>query len=427
LDTENEACGRRRVCIVVHSRANYGRVKSVMRELKSDPRVELQLVVGASALLNRTGNVVNVIEKDGFEITACAPFIVEGNTPVTMAKSTGLGIIELATLFENIRPEIVVTVADRFETMATAISASYMNIPVAHIQGGEVTGSIDESVRHAVTRLSHLHFPATERAAQYLVRMGEDPERVFWVGCPSIDTIATIDLSMPGDFFLRNMGTGNPPRPNEPYVVVLQHPVTTEYGDGLAQMSETLEAVRELGMRAVCLWPNIDAGADDISKGLRLLREWKLDQHFSFFKNFPVEDYARLIANCSCLIGNSSSALREGAFMGVPAVNIGSRQQWREHADNVINVPHNAEAILAAARRQIAHGRYPQSTLFGDGTAGRRIAKALAVAPLDVVKVLNFVFDEAERTGSKAVSGGTMERIEPRLESVLSDARARFD
>ncbi len=399
---ENKIPKPRRICVVVHSRANYGRVKSVMQKLKDDPRIELQLIVGASALLERTGNVVNIIEQDEFKITARAPFIVEGNTPVTMAKSTGLGIIELATLFENIQPEIVVTVADRFETMATAISASYMNIPVAHIQGGEVTGSIDKLVRHAVTRLSHLHFPATGRAAQYLIRMGEDPERVFLVGCPSIDAIANIDMAMPSDFFERNKGTGHPPKPNEPYIVVLQHPVTTEYGAGLAQVNETLNAVRGLGMRTVWLWPNIDAGADDISKGLRLSRERKLDERFSFFKNFMVEDYARLIANCSCLIGNSSSALREGAFLGVPAVNIGSRQQWREHASNVTNVPHTADAIEAASRRQIAHGRYPRSTLFGDGAAGERIVEVLASAPLGVVKVLNFVFDEADVTKSKA-------------------------
>jgi UDP-hydrolysing UDP-N-acetyl-D-glucosamine 2-epimerase len=390
-----EQLGKRRVCVVVHSRANYGRVKSVLRELKKNPAVDLQLVVGASALLNRTGNVSSVIEEDGFEITARTPFVIEGDTPATMAKSTGLGIIELATLFENVAPHVVVTVADRYETMATAITASYMNIPVAHIQGGEVTGSIDEAVRHAITRLSHLHFPATKRAADYLVRMGEDPQSVFWVGCPSIDAILDIDLSLPADFFVRNKGTGHPPEAGEPYVVVLQHPVTTEYGSGFMQIEQTLSAAKALGMRTVWLWPNIDAGAEDISKGLRLFREHERAEKFSFFKNFSVEDYSRLISNCACLIGNSSSALREGSFLGVPAINIGSRQNWREHDGNVIHVPHDAAAIEAAARRQIAHGRYPRSTMFGDGTAGRKIADAVSNAPLNVKKVLQFVFDEA--------------------------------
>lgn len=417
MAAEKKASDRRRVCVVVHSRANYGRVKSVLQALKDDPRVELQIIVGASALLNRAGNAIDVIQADGFEITARAPFIIEGDTPSTMAKSTGLGIIELATLFENLRPQIVVTVADRFETMTTAITASYMNIPVAHIQGGEVTGSIDESVRHAVTRLSHLHFPATERAAGYLTRMGEDPQRVFWVGCPSIDAITSLDLGMPADFFVRNKGTGSPPKPDEPYIVVLQHPVTTEFGSGLGQVNETLTAVKALGMRTVWLWPNIDAGAEDISKGLRLFREHEHDERFSFFKNFSVEDYARLIANCTCLIGNSSSALREGAFLGVPAVNIGSRQSWREHAANVVHAPHEAAAIEAAARRQIAHGRYPRSTLFGDGLAGARIAKAIVQAPLDVTKVLQYALDDAKAAAAAQPGGAKI------LPGALSTAR----
>ena len=164
----------RKICVVVNSRANYGRIKSVMRAVSQHPKLKLQLLVGASALLHRFGSVVDVIRADGFEPTAVVHSIVEGETPTTMAKSTGLGILELASQFENIKPDVVLTVADRFETIATAIAASYMNIPVAHTQGGEVTGSIDESVRHAVTKLSHIHFPSSQRAYEFLLRMGED-------------------------------------------------------------------------------------------------------------------------------------------------------------------------------------------------------------------------------------------------------------
>ena len=148
---------RRTVCVVVNSRANYGRIKSVLAAIRARPDLELQLILGASALLYRFGNVRQIIEADGFTPAATVYTIVEGETPTTMAKSTGLAILELATLFENLKPDIVLTVADRFETMATAVAASYMNIPLAHTQGGEVTGSIDESVRHAVTKLAHLH------------------------------------------------------------------------------------------------------------------------------------------------------------------------------------------------------------------------------------------------------------------------------
>ena len=234
---------RRKVCVVVNSRANYGRIKSVLEAIKAHPQLELQLITGASALLHRFGQVVDRSARDGFEPCATVYSIVEGETPTTMAKSTGMAIIELATQFENLRPDVVLTVADRFETIATAIAASYMNIPVAHTQGGEVTGSIDESVRHAVTKLSHIHFPATELARDYLIRMGEDPATVHWTGCPSIDAIASIDLSLPRDIFERYRGVGADLDPTQPYVVVLQHPVTTEYGQGLEQIEETLEAV----------------------------------------------------------------------------------------------------------------------------------------------------------------------------------------
>src|SRR4029079_6719023 len=175
---------KRKICVVVNSRANYGRIKTVMRAVTEHPKLELQLIVGASALLHRFGSVIDVIRADGFEPTAVVHSMVEGETPTTMAKSTGLGILELASQFENIKPDVVLTVADRFETISTAIAASYMNIPVAHTQGGEVTGSIDESVRHAITKLSPFQFPATELAARRVVAMGEDPAWVFNVGCP---------------------------------------------------------------------------------------------------------------------------------------------------------------------------------------------------------------------------------------------------
>lgn len=380
----------RTVGVVVNSRANYGRIKSVLTAIQARPDLELQLIVGASALLYRFGNVRQIIERDGFTPAATVYTIVEGETPTTMAKSTGLGILELATLFENLEPDIVLTVADRFETMATAVAASYMNIPLAHTQGGEVTGSIDESVRHAVTKLAHLHFPATERAADNLIRMGEDPATVFCTGCPSIDIVAGLDLSLPRDIFKSYLGVGAEIDPGRPYLVVLQHPVTTEYGRGLEQINETLKAVTAFGMQTVWLWPNVDAGSDDISKGLRMYREKHHPANLHFYRNFAVEDYARLIDNAACLVGNSSSALREGAFLGVPAVNIGTRQQGREHGPNVLHVDYRADDILGGIRTQVAHGKYERSTLFGDGSAGKRIADVLATAPLSVQKRLAY-------------------------------------
>ncbi len=381
----------RRICVMVASRANYARVKSVLAAVRAHPGLELQLVVGASALLYRFGSAVDVIRADGFEPSAITYTIIEGENPTTMAKSTGLGIIELSSIFENLRPDIVLTVADRFETMATAVAASYMNIPLAHTQGGEVTGNIDESVRHAITKLAHVHFPATEASRERVIRLGEDPALVFNVGCPAMDAVAALDLALTNDLFDRYGGLG--PRldvEREPYLLVLQHPVTSEYGSGRWQIEQTLGALRELGMQAILLWPNIDAGSDDVAKGIRVFREDHRPDWLHLFRNFSVEDYARVLANAACVVGNSSSGIREGSFLGVPHVNVGTRQAGRERGANVLDAPYDAKAIATAVRRQLEVGRYPRSTLFGDGTAGRRIADVLATVEGEIQKRITY-------------------------------------
>lgn len=382
--------GRRKVCVVVNSRANYGRIKSLCRAVADHPDLELCLVVGASAMLHRYGNVRHIIASDGFQIDATVYSIVEGETPTTMAKSTGLAILELATLFENLKPDVVLTVADRFETLATAVAASYMNIPLAHTQGGEVTGSIDESVRHAITKLAHIHFPATQLARENVIRMGEDPTTVHWTGCPAMDIVAENNLSLPDDIFERYKGVGPELDPHKPYVVVLQHPVTTEYGDGFRQINETIQAVIQFDLQTVWLWPNVDAGSDDVSKGLRMFREQQQPTSIHFYRNFSPEDYVRLIANCQCLVGNSSSAIREGSFLGVPAVNVGTRQGGREHGENVINVDYDRQEIANAIHHQLQHGKYPPSRIFGDGTAGKQMADILATAKFKIQKRLAY-------------------------------------
>lgn len=380
---------KRKICIVVASRANYGRIKSVLKAISDDDQLELQLIVAASALLERFGSTISVIQKDGFKIDRIIYLIIEGENPTTMAKSTGLAIMELATQFENLKPDVVLTVADRFETMGTAIAASYMNIHLAHTQGGELTGSIDESVRHAITKLSHLHFPATEKSRDNLLRMGEDPSFVFLVGCPSIDLLVDNDLADISSFS-KYGGVGRELDFDEPYLVVLQHPVTTEYGEGFKQINQTLEAVKRIGLQTAWFWPNVDAGSDDISKGLRIFREQNPDKSLHFYRNFEPEDYARLINNCACLIGNSSSAIREGSFLGIPAINIGTRQQHRERGPNVIDVQYNSDEIERAIKKQLDHGRYERSLLYGDGKAGERIAQVLKRDLPSLQKRLNY-------------------------------------
>lgn len=367
-----------KIAVVVASRANYGRIRSCLRAINEHKDLELMLIVAASALLYRFGSVVDLIEQDGFNISSKIYTVVEGETPTTMAKSVGLSIIELTTQFENLAPDMVLTVADRYETMATAIAASYMNIPVAHTQGGELTGSIDESVRHAITKLSHVHFPATELSRERLIKMGEDPEFVFNLGCPAMDEIANIDLSVEPNFLINAGGSGDKIDATNEYLVVLQHPVTTEYGQESSNILETIEAVRHLGLPTVWLWPNVDAGSDDISKKLREFQNTARTFPLRLYRNFSMQDYARLIANCSCLVGNSSSGIRESAFLGVPAVNVGNRQLGRERGANVLDVPNAKKAIIDAITQQINRGKIDRDYRFGDGKAGEKIAEVLA-------------------------------------------------
>lgn len=383
----------RKVCVVIGSRANYGSIKSVMRAVQAHPDLQLQIIVGASALLDRFGSVVEVIERDGYTPDARVNMIVEGETPVTMAKSTGLGLLELPTLFELLKPDIVVTVGDRFETMATAVASAYMNIPLAHTMGGEVTGTIDESIRHAITKLAHVHFPANEDAAERIIRLGEDPDAVHVVGCPRIDLVAEVVSNGGVDLdaeWLDREGVGGHISTDKPFLLVSQHPVTTEYGQAERQITETLMALHDLQMPAVMLWPNVDAGSEDISRGMRKFREHYKPEYIRFYKNFPVETYLRLMRSAACLVGNSSASIREGAFMGIPAVNIGSRQDGRERGPNVVDVGHDRAAIVDAVRRQLKHGPYTPAYLYGDGRAGERIADVLSRTPLHVQKRIQY-------------------------------------
>lgn len=380
----------RKVCVVVLSRANYGRIKSALQAIKDHPDLELQLIVGASALLDKYGSAINIIKQDGFEPDARVHLIIEGENPTTMAKSTGLGLLELPTIFENLRPDVVLTVADRFETISTAIAATYMNIPLAHVQGGEITGSIDDSVRHAVTKLAHVHFPATKVSGERIIKMGEDPKRVFVTGDPAMDILANSTMEIDNDLFKRYGGVGPTLNLKKPYLLVVQHPVTNEYEDALEQINETLHAVYDLRLPTVWLWPNVDAGSDRISKGIRMFREKYNPDFIHFFKNFSPEDYARVMYNSACVVGNTSSSLREGAFLGAPTVNIGSRQLGRERGANVIDVGYDRTAIREAIAKQVEHGRYEPDYLYGDGKSGKRIADILASCDLDIKKRMTY-------------------------------------
>ena len=375
---------KRKVCVVVTARPSYARIRSALYALKERDDVELQIVLTASALLERYGRIENVIEADGFDISWRIQSIIEGESLLSSAKSTAIGLAETATAFYNLKPDVVVSIADRFETIATAIAAAYMNIPLAHIQGGEVTGSIDDRVRHAVTKLADLHLVASKGAAKRVISMDEHPDSVFVTGCPSVDiaktSMQTPDL--PDDFFHRFGGVGSSFDVKKDYLVVMQHPVTTEYEDAYMQAEETLKAVAELDMPALWFWPNVDAGSDATSKAIRVYRENDKLPKVHFFRNVPPEDFIRVLVNSDGIIGNSSVAIRECSYLGVPAVNIGSRQTARERGPNVIDVAHDASAIVEAVRTHLEHGKYPNDPLYGDGTAGVQIADILATTKL---------------------------------------------
>jgi len=381
---------RRKICFVVNSRANYARIKTAILACMDHQDLDTIVIVGASGVLYRFGNVSELIESDGIKIETKLYTVVEGNDPVAMAKTTGLSLIDLAQEFHRIKPDVVVTVADRYETIATAIAASYMNIPVAHTQGGEITGSIDESVRHAITKLSHIHFPATRNAADVLRKLGESADKIFWVGCPALDLAHEVPAEPISSVMQRYHGVGNGLDFSKPFILVSQHPVTTEFKDAREQIEQTLQAVLSSGIQAIWLWPNVDSGSDALSKRIREFREENNAAPMHFYRNFSSEDYVNILREASCIVGNSSSGIREASFLGTPAVNIGSRQNGRDRAPNVIDVDYDSFEIKKAIQAQIKNGRYQSSEIFGDGFAGRKMAEILASVNLDVKKKLDF-------------------------------------
>ncbi len=383
---------KRKVCVVVTARPSYSRIKTALLALRDHKDVELQLVIAASAVLDRYGSVVKVIQSDGLDISARVYMVLEGESLLTSAKTTGLGLMELATVFDNLKPDVVVTIADRYETIATAIAASYMNIPLVHVQGGEITGSIDEKVRHAITKLADYHFVASHKAAERVIRMGEEKSSVFVTGCPSIDLAAQIleNPKMDFDPFERYGGVGATFKPDADYLVVMQHPVTTEAGEARRQITETIHAIQQVNMPTFWFWPNVDAGSENLAKGIRAYRELHRADNIHFFKNMHPEDFLRLLYNSRQIIGNSSVAIRECAFLGVPAVNIGSRQSGRDRGLNVIDVDYDREQIASAIQQHLHDPRPGSDSLYGDGRAGDQIAELLATLPLKYQKRLTY-------------------------------------
>lgn len=385
---------RRKVCVVLVDRANYGRLKPVMRAIAVRPELELQCIAAGTMVLERFGKPVDVVKADGLPVDGEIYTELEGSTPSSMAKSVGFAVVEFASEFHRLKPDVVLLIGDRYEALAAAIAAAYMNLCIVHVQGGEVSGSIDESARHAISKLAHFHFPSTLRSRDYLIRMGEPPDNILGTGCPSSDIARELDRTLDPNIVNR-AGSGAGIDVAQPFLLVIYHPVTTAYGGEQRQIQQVLDAVEALRMQTVLLWPNIDAGSDHISKAIRIFRDRKAPGWLRTLTNLTPEDYLKVLANATCAVGNSSSFVRDAGYFGTPVVLVGDRQEGREVDVHVTPVDPEAALLVPAIRTQLLHGRYPPSTLYGDGYTSQRIAEGLVRLTPYVQKRLHYIYDEA--------------------------------
>jgi GDP/UDP-N,N'-diacetylbacillosamine 2-epimerase (hydrolysing) len=401
---------KRKICVVLVDRANYGRMKPVMQAIADHPDLQLQVLAAGTMVLERFDLPVRVVKQDGFPVDGEIYIELEGSTPATMAKSVGFGVCEFASEFQRLRPDVVLLIGDRYEALAAAIAAAYMNLCLAHIQGGEVSGSIDESARHAISKFSQFHFPSTKRSAEYLMRMGEHPETILSIGCPSSDIARTLDRNLASEV-LGTRGGGANIDVSRPFLLVVFHPTTTEYGEERAQMEQVLAALGEVQQQTVLLWPNIDAGSDHVSKAIRVFRDKVKPNWLRTLINVPPEEYLKVLAATSCAVGNSSSFVRDAGYFGTPVVLIGNRQDGREADAHVTRVAPTKDEVLHAIHTQLAHGRYAPSTLYGDGFVARRIADSLCRLNPYIQKRLHYIYQQngnANGTGELVLNGNAV-------------------
>jgi UDP-hydrolysing UDP-N-acetyl-D-glucosamine 2-epimerase len=381
-----------KILVILADRANYGRLKPVLELLRDDDDIDLHIICTGTMLLDKFGLAVNIVKEDGFLVGDEIYIELEGANPSTMSNSIGLGIIQLSNTYEKIKPDFVLLIGDRYEALSASIAAVYQNYCLIHIQGGEVTGSIDESTRHAITKLAHYHFPSTKRSGEYIVRMGEYKETVFALGCPSVDIIARSSKLIDGKLFEKSrFGVGKDIDISKEYLLVLFHPVTTEYMDAEKQMEELLLALKNSGKQIIIIWPNIDAGSDGISQAIRRFRENNHQFLLHAYKNFKPEDYIPLLKNASCAVGNSSSFIRDASFLGTPVVLVGSRQDGREWCSSVKRVEPKHNEILEAIDFQVQHGTYAVSDIYGEVGVSALIVKTIKQLKPYSQKCLSYV------------------------------------
>ena len=370
---------KRKITCITGTRADYPRIKSVLREIIERQNLDLKLIVTGSHLLEEYGYSVQEITDDGFYIDKTVQmFSGDYNSPAGMAKAAAKCTKGIAEALEELNPNLVLLTVDRVETLAAAVAVSLMNFPIAHIQGGEVTGTIDESIRHAVTKMSHIHFPATKDAAERIIRMGEDPKMVFQVGCPYIDIINSIHKKTKDELSSEYGFSAN-----KPLIIFTQHPVTTEYGSSANQINITLEALKNFtDCQVIAFSSNTDAGGKEIISAVRN------EKNFIHISNMVSSDFLSLMACADVMVGNSSAAIREAPSFHLPAVNIGTRQQGRLRAENVIDVNYDNEQIINAIQKTLFDKVFIEKVNntknpYGDGKSAKRIVDILERIPLD--------------------------------------------
>lgn len=369
------------------NRVHYARQVYLLERLHNDPDIDLQLVVGGAALLDKYGQqFLPHIGNAEFHIGDALYNVIDGGTHIAMAKTAGLTALEFANSLYALNPDIVLIRGDRFEQLAIAMTAAYMNKTIAHIEGGDVTGTIDESIRHAITKLSHIHFVTNEPARTRVIQMGEDPSMIFHVGSPDVEFTARTQKKVDNSF-LKKTGTGHDIDLRKPYLMVMFHPVTTD-ANNRAYTETLLEAIDGLDMQTIWFWPNNDAGTNEIAKAIRVYRELGKIRHnnIKFVTDVPPEEFSALLRRSACLVGNSSAGFKECSYLGVPVVNIGSRQLGRLRGAHIIDAPCEQSAISDAINKQLAHGLYSSSDLYYKPDSSAKIVEILKTAPLYIQK-----------------------------------------
>ena len=364
---------KQKISITTGTRSEYGILRELIKEISKSKKLELYLLVTGTHLSKKFGYTINEIKKDKIPIHAKIKMIPSGNTPYDMSVSLGKGIIGFSKIFKKIKPDLNVVLGDRDEALASALAASHMNIPNAHIHGGEISQGIDEYNRHAITKISNIHFAATKKSKERIIKMGENRRNVILTGSPSIDEIKMSKISSKHELekkYLVDL--------DKPLFLLIQHPVTTEFEKSDLQIKMTLGALSKLKNQTIAILPNSDAGNEQIINQLRIFS--KKCSFLKVFPNLPRNDYLGFLKHCSALIGNSSSGLIEGSYLHTPVINIGIRQLGREKDVNVIDVPiFSKSLILNALKKSLKkkNKKIKNSSIYGTGNASKKIVQYL--------------------------------------------------